>query len=613
MLKPQDRQILLEALRPPEGYSLDYAIGTTYSLDLLAILTAPLAFTFFDWEDDAGRHDPSAILAALRRYASRISIFSHAGNIYVPRQYEQPLYAYLEEAIVQVLPPQEGGAFHPKVWILRYIASDKPVAYRVLCLSRNLTHDRSWDTALVLDGVLMDSDDVVSANHPLGDFVAALPTMALRGVPERIQGMIDLMQEEIRRVVFQPPEGFEEIEFHPLGLDHGRPSWPFPDEVDGLLAVSPFISRKCLSRLVSMGRNSILVSRLEELQKIPPSYLRMFSEVYYLNQYAMPEKVEDAISEIGTIEGLHAKFYVADIGKDSYIWTGSANATGHAFEKNVEFLVRLKGRRANCGIAALMDSKMHQLIFRDLLERYNIHDIEISEDPLEKALERAIDVAKDAIVRSDMSVHIVPVDDQGYRMILESSVLSFPEGISVCCWPITLPDRYACQLTTGSQQIAVFQGISDLKLTPFFAFEMTALIDGRTGSSRFVLILPLEGGPDDRQERMLSSIYNKELLIRLLFHMLFFEGDPHIDGFLQPLDGTTSDGKPQEANYRALPLFESMVRALARDPERLDDVKRLIDDLSNHQETCDLLPEGFERIWKPIWAARIKVSHDDTT
>lgn len=44
MLDPYDRRHLMEILRPPEGYSLDFAIGTTFSLDLLALMTAPLSF-----------------------------------------------------------------------------------------------------------------------------------------------------------------------------------------------------------------------------------------------------------------------------------------------------------------------------------------------------------------------------------------------------------------------------------------------------------------------------------------------------------------------------------------------------------------------------------------
>ena len=35
-LTPQDRTLLIESLRPPADYQLHTAIGTTYSLDLIA-------------------------------------------------------------------------------------------------------------------------------------------------------------------------------------------------------------------------------------------------------------------------------------------------------------------------------------------------------------------------------------------------------------------------------------------------------------------------------------------------------------------------------------------------------------------------------------------------
>ena len=62
MLDPQDRVLFTEALRPPEGYELSWAIGTTYTLDLVAAVAAPLAFALFDWQqDDASHGGPGAI------------------------------------------------------------------------------------------------------------------------------------------------------------------------------------------------------------------------------------------------------------------------------------------------------------------------------------------------------------------------------------------------------------------------------------------------------------------------------------------------------------------------------------------------------------------------
>ena len=113
MLAPKDRTLLLEALRPPPGFRLDAAVSTTYSLDLMALLVAPLAFTFFDWEDETGEptRDPNALLEAVRRYADRMDVFCQAGQIAVPSAYRL-LFSYLESSVHAVRAPREGGVFH---------------------------------------------------------------------------------------------------------------------------------------------------------------------------------------------------------------------------------------------------------------------------------------------------------------------------------------------------------------------------------------------------------------------------------------------------------------------------------------------------------------------
>jgi hypothetical protein len=71
MLDPYDRRHLMEILRPPDGYSLDFAIGTTFSLDLLALMTAPLAFTIFETECESRTPDPLVLLESLRRICGK--------------------------------------------------------------------------------------------------------------------------------------------------------------------------------------------------------------------------------------------------------------------------------------------------------------------------------------------------------------------------------------------------------------------------------------------------------------------------------------------------------------------------------------------------------------
>ena len=120
MLEPDDRHSLLDALRPPPGFALDRAVGTTFSLDLLALLTAPVAFALLETDaSEDGLASRTVILEAIRRNASAIDLFCQAGQIALPTDYP-PLAAYLEEVVHEVAVPAKHRIFHPKVWALRY-------------------------------------------------------------------------------------------------------------------------------------------------------------------------------------------------------------------------------------------------------------------------------------------------------------------------------------------------------------------------------------------------------------------------------------------------------------------------------------------------------------
>ena len=150
MLEPGRRRLFTDTLRPPEGYVLDRAVGTTFTLDLMTLLAVPLAFTFRDAYDSNGQL-PTELLSLLesaRRYAGRIMVFYHGGRMGVPRA-SQPALAFVEQSVIAAFPRdrnQSGAAFHPKVWVLRYKARDgkvdEPDKYRLICQSRNLTFDR---------------------------------------------------------------------------------------------------------------------------------------------------------------------------------------------------------------------------------------------------------------------------------------------------------------------------------------------------------------------------------------------------------------------------------------------------------------------------------------
>ena len=59
----------------------------------------------------------------------------------------------------------------------------------------------------------------------------------------------------------------------------------------------------------------------------------------------------------------------------------------------------------------------------------------------------------------------------------------------------------------------------------------------------------------------------------------------------------------------SIPLLEELVRALARAPEKIERIQKLVAKLKESSEGCALLPDGFDEVWKPIeraWRERIR-------
>lgn len=610
MLEPHDRMLLVDLLRPPSGYGLDEAIGTTFTTDLLALLTCPLSFAMFDWQDDHGRPamDPHALLEALRRYAGHMTVFCQAGYMAVPKP-DQPLYAYLEDSVIECRPPRPGHIFHPKLWVLRFagLEEDAPVRYRVICQSRNLTFDRSWDTAAVLEGNLRDRERAISANRPLADLVAALPGLAVRGIPPERRARIELLADELRRVRFETPEGFDAYRFWPLGIS-GHRRWPFGERIRRMLVVSPFLQEGILRRLGAQGEGNILVSSLESLQAMPRAALDNYDRPWVLKDSADPAAREEADEEHEQIQlrGLHAKVYVADDGWSAHVWTGSANATDAAFGGNVELLVQLTGKKSFCGVDAILKPTEKAAGLRALLVPFDPPDEPVV-DEKQEALDRRIDDARVAIASADLLGRVEGAsDDDRVALRLEGAGrLLVPEGIEIRCWPIRLGAGHAARITSPTGLLAAFPGMEVESLTSFFAFHVTASAEGRRGEARFTINVPLHGAPANRRDRILASMLSdRESLLRFLLLLLADATSADAGDELHGLLASVAGGRAPGSRDGDTPLLEALMRTLARDPDRLDHVARLLKSLEAVTDGRRRLPDGFDDIWTPIWEAR---------
>ena len=343
MLAPDSRALLLDALRPPAGYSLDRAVATTFTLDLETALTVPLAFAGFRLEEQP---DPIEVMESLRGMSERLDIFCQAGAIGASR-WPSDLLALLEDVVHPVRRPRPGHIFHPKTWVLRFRDESQEPAYRLLVLSRNLTADRSWDTILWLDGWRVGTDQPGQC-EPLARFVrgAARVGRDAASLQDR-HTILNELAEELRRVEWELPNGVREVHFHPIGLRYSR-RFPVEEHFSGYrkLVISPFVREGAIRRIFRMRAGQTARAHLpwRRAQCDLPTEALDRVDVFELDPTAsLAGDDADGEANQSYFTQLHAKLFVFERDKRAHLFVGSANATDAGLSQNVEFLCELVG------------------------------------------------------------------------------------------------------------------------------------------------------------------------------------------------------------------------------------------------------------------------------
>lgn len=596
MLDPNQRLLLTQAFQSPAGFQLDFALATTYSLDLSALLGSTLHLSVLG---NDGRsvdfQNGIMLLEGLRRSAQHLVVFCQAGQIYVPK-IAHILYGLLEPVVVPVTAPL-GGAFHPKLWALRFVREGETPVLRVVLLSRNLTHDRSWDVAFATEGLATGRR--WRSNEGLRDLLAGLPDMSPR-TPTTTRKRVLELAEQLHSAEWKCPEGFDELRFSSLGFS-GK-GW-IPQESQRLAVISPFVSAKALQQLAKSTRDPVLlVSRPEELDKLDASGRRSFPQCFSLREAAETEDGEDLSQESNILRGLHAKVYISQNGWDTTITMGSANATRAALVDglNVELLIELTGKTSKVGG---IDKIFSQDGFGKLLEPYQPGEPPAEDDAVRLA-EMRLDAAKSALATADLKLSCAGEGDQR-QLILKPGGPVPLEGIETLkAWPVSLRPEFATdvmQIRLGEE--AVLPECSLAAVTAFVAFEMTS--PPAPDSCRFVLNLPVDGMPEERRAAVVRTIVaNREGFLK---YLLFLLADIDEDGLPNDvLLAVTAEGKQHGYSLQsALPLLEEMTRVLSRDPARLDSIQLLIEDFVSTKQGRQMVDEQFLQLWE-VYAAVLK-------
>lgn len=591
MLGLDESALLLDGLRPPPGMELDAAIGSTFTLDLTALLAIPVSSTL---DTDVDEQEAAELLETIRRYADRTILFCQAGAISVPSEYRAAL-TFVEQTVVEVRKPA-GGVFHPKSWIARFRDGERTL-HRVLVLSRNLTFDRSWDVVVRLDEE-PGTENAVDTTE-LERLFGALPDMTAQPMEPSQKLLLGDVLRSLSEARLALPPGLETgrlLTFH----DGGRRTPPFKRSCRDAVAISPFLTKPAVdSFLNSAGRRRTLVSRPSALNSSAAGWatsarLLKLKDLILdaedsLDGRELADDTSSATSrQFPALRGLHAKVFAQDDAETSTLWMGSANLTD-CFRTNVEVLVEFTGPLRRVGVNTILKSADHAPDPNNLswiVEAHSPTEEGESDDELTELESVMYDLASRAL-----TLTIRPSGPEHWDAHLDVTPGELPDGLTLAARLLSLSEELP--VTDG---MATWTALSQRHLTPF------VVLNARTSAgSRSVLIrAQLDGDPADRRGAVLAhAISSREDFLRYLGALL---------GIDLGLLGATGSGDLSGGSWASAAsidrVLEDLLVTASRSPERLRTLEQTLAHLRRDEAFAQIVPSDFHGLWDAVYAAR---------
>ncbi|UOQ44851.1 phospholipase D family protein [Halobacillus salinarum] len=579
MLKPDtDRLNYSDLLQPPAGYEVVFAVGTTYSLDLEALIGVPVALSLSEEMDQTFQDDPIYMLEGLRQTKDHLAIFCEAGQIKVP-QNGNSLFGLMEDCVFEVALENE-RSFHPKIWIIKYQDQKQNVLYRLIVLSRNLTFDRSWDMALALEGERESEPD--DRNQPLIDFLKFLLPQTTDPIKHQ---QIQEMAEELPYIRFDSGDKhIPDFHFHPLGINgYDWEDTGIFETYHHLIIMSPFISEAIISKLKEYAltdATQVLITRRSELFKLTEDLLNFF-DIYVLKDTIIEGEgvvSEDDFYNLSQLQDIHAKFYARSKYNQHHLYIGSANSSTNAFEGNVEFLLQLQYKKYGFKLIDLLDDFFGEEEAENPFEKIDhLPEEKETETDLQDQLQKAIK----SVCRTNAQGY-VEKESEDYTIHL--SFESIPEDVDFTIGPLLSKKKYQLE------HKVILDKLQLLEIGEFYVVkaQMGEEVMGR------VIKIPTQGIPDEREQAIFRSIINNP--VAFLQYVAFLLSDDFLLAALEQMEQNNNKGfvdwNSSAGQYPI--LYENMLKAASRTPEKMEDILHVMELINDDV----VIPDQFFRLYE---------------
>lgn len=575
------------------GYDVDFAIGTTYSVNPQALLIIPMALGLLSSNNEATVQSPICLLEGIRRSANKFVLFCNKGGTHIPSNC-QPYLSLMDNCIYEVQSPQKSqflSNFHPKVWIIketnREEKNDQQI--KVIVMSRNLTLDNNLDMVVSLTGKIGKQTINNKKHKPLIDFLTSLIPLMGNGTTNNQHIIKDkkkkmkMVIESIRKVKhFEiDTDLFEKdgYEFIPILFGQNlNKNISYPEAWQGTdqMTISPFIDIKTLRELDKNAKNRhILVTTSGYVSKdIYDLFNKENHEIYVMKDGMTHNDIMPT--------DLHAKTFLVCNPKGEYgnfLFVGSANATYAAFHKNSEFIIRLQYKY---GKHLVFDSFKEEFLQMDAREESKIFETVNCPPESEETHETS---ELEAFVRNYITNNFLAkcysCKDGNYNVIIKAGHHD---------------NRYRIQIapmqTAGYKVELENEAIlSNLTLAQLSDFYIISVQDANGQNMDKVIKIPTEGIPyEDRDIAIYKTfVDSKEKFLRYLSFILTDDIDEYLFDAEQSMKLIAQHGNDKDSVPLSLNIYEQLLKAASSNPKKFIEIEDVIRKIGKEEYTQEFL------------------------
>lgn len=578
MAKKMMEDLVFNQMLCSNGYKVDYAVGTTYSLDLTSFISLPFSLGFIEEPDEAMKNSTSYLFTALRICTGKLAVFCNFSNIKVPDGNKKLFYSLIEKSIFAVDPTGKSKNknslinFHPKVWVIQESEQNgNRSRIKVIVMSRNLSSDNSLDAICELTGDI-DTDEAsqesITKHKPLCDFLSYLKKHA----DKQKRSMIDRLISSIKHVKsFDLSDSpFDDYSFIPMGIkDYSATGKDLLEKLyqsNESIVISPFIDKHVLNGFSKAQAKTLITREMSLSNEIVESLGK--ENIYIVNQHMLDNE------ESSTVD-LHAKIYYSrDKDGRQHMYLGSTNATQNGFERNVEFLLGLRFAPYQCS-------------YEKFRENFISDDNECKFEPmigiLEPSGEKLKDYQETLILRHNIlsirKANVILQDNGRYTVLITTE-----DGLNdnAYIYPLMRPDmkrELADDLT--------FKDLELEELSEFYVIEV--------GEARQLIKVSTDIIPEDRDEAICRRMINKSQFMDCISFILADNKKVYVAEKMLNDTYIKVQYAGNAARHDFPALYEDLLKIAYERPDVFKDMDSFMNSLPE-----DIIPDDFNRLYKEI-------------